>query len=538
MKDSVDNQTPDVDYSLACKLWEVYNIAWHFPRFMSPFVLKVLLNTVYYMRVFKFKILVGKQKRAAMRAKKMGVPINTNAIFCGLETFRDLAKNPAYLSKCNSAKLMLNYIRARGKVTIDNMIISGAVFAKGDWKEWKVKVHSDEMLHTALLNQVISTYLVKSDRPEFDFKLYLSNFDYIDMYSFGVQDCRIIYVNKNNLNMLIVMRNCNEIRNGDKYWDIAKVYAQSAVYYYTLIYGHNWVHVNYPDVFVTKSYGMIPDYSVFYKLIEPHIRYVMMTNANGVSGRSTSRQLGSYFEYIRPEVPTLIPQPEFASNLIRRCITFATGEEMDVAKDLLATDISLGFPHNGYKDSDVPYLKKMYSLYLIVRKFVNVVYENIPDEHAMIERWKEDILKLFPKFEASKVNTVDFIATFIWHSALIHSIDHITTFEFYVNNGHTPMSLRKAFDVKTEMKLEEMFDPMDLCTGWCVGNSFLDYKNRHMEDCMDGLNYRFADKKLIEAQEQFKNELEQEMALNWTFNFKEDTSIKIGIKRLATSISF
>jgi hypothetical protein len=537
--DNLDHSKPNLDYSNADILWKIYHISWKFPKFMSPLVLKFLLNLIYFVRYFEFIFHQFRQQSIVKQAIKMGVPVSQNTTFVGLNIFRDLAKNPFYLSKCLSGKLLIEYLKVRGRVTIDNMCESGKVFAKGDWKKWKADIFSDEFFHFSILNQTIAFYLIKSEISEFDYQFYFSGFDYSDLYSFGIQDVRKIYINKDDHQMLIVMRNGDEIRNGDKYWDLAKLYAQSAIYYYTLTYAHNWVHFNYPDVVVSKTYSMISDKSVFFQLMEPHIRYVSMTNNNGLSGRASARHIGVSSEYIRPDVHALVTQSELAEGLARRSIAFYSRENIEIAKDTLATNLRFGFPHEGFKESEIPYLKNLYRIYIIVRNFVDSVYENIKEEHRDIERWKGDILKLFPYINAKEVNTVDFIATFIWQSAFIHSIDHATTSAIYNNNRRVPIYLRKSFDLSSNMELEEMYHPMDLMTAWGVGHSFLDYnKSAYMDDSLTALDYHFKNYLLISKQDKFKKEINEELISNWTFNFEKEEEIKIRMDNISTSISF
>lgn len=536
---NIDYSRPHLNYTRAEMIWRIYSISWYFPTFMSPLVLKFLLNLIYWSRYFKYSFYEWHQKSLVKQAEKMGVPISQDTTFVGLEIFRDLAKNPFYLSKLTNAKLLREHLKAREKITVDRMCETGRVFAEGNWKKWKADIFSDEFLHFAILNQAISYNLTKSEIPEFDYTLYLSALNYSDLYTFGIQDVRKIHVRKDDFNMLIIMSNGNEIRNDDKYWDLAKLYAQSAIYYYTVMYAHNWVHFSYPDVVVSKTYSIILNKSVFFKLMEPYIRYVMMTNSNVLSGYSTACHLGSFPDYIRPDAPSLTTQPELAEGLAKRAITFCSGENIEIAKDILATELRLGFPHCGFKDSEVPYLKNLYHLYRITHTFVNSVYENITEEHKKVEHWKEDILKLFPYIDAKKVNTVDFIATFIWQSSFIHSLDHVMTNTIYCKRGRTPLCLRKPFDLQTDMKQEETYHPIDLLTGWGFGHSFMAYnRSKIIDDSVAALNYHFQNETLITAQQKFKEDRNNALTLSWTFYFDKEKEIKIRTDDLSTSISY
>ncbi len=539
VSDNIDLNKPVLDYSGSNIIFIIYRVSWMFPKVIAPKILGYFLRIALKFRVNKFKNDLKSQVVLRKLADKMGVPTNCDKTLINLKIYRDLAETPFYAAHCTSGELNLEYAQSRGQITIENMCETAKVFTSDDWKSWKPDILSDELLHHTIFNQTISYFSIKSDLPEYEFKIQLHALDVTDQYPFGFHDVRKIYSNLNDNNMMIEMQNGDQIRNGDKYWEIAKLAAASSIYYYTLYYAHNWVHVNYPDVVMAKTYSMISKKSVFFKLMYPHIRYGIMTNSNGISGRTTSRNVGVYCDYIRPEVAVLVYQSEFAEGLIRRALTFTSGEDIPIAKDIFESKLRLNFPHTGFKDSPIPYLQKLYRLYVIIRDFVEKIYTAIPSEHDSIELWKKSILKLFPHLNTGSVNTVDFIATFIWHASFIHSIDHETTAAVFYRNGKTPLCLRNNFSLKKNMTLKDMYSPIDLLSGWGVGNSFLAFvRNDKMDDSMEALNYKFTSENLIKIQNEFKEKLRAEMTNSWRFIFKKDKAISLTLKNIATSISY
>jgi hypothetical protein len=320
--------------------------------------------------------------------------------------------------------------------------------------------------------------------------------------------------------------------------EVLKLYAMSHILDYSIGMAHNWVHFFFPDIFCALAYNLLPNDSLAYKLVLPHIRYVLQIKDGMGDGASTNNDLNSMADDIVPTVMGPVDQEYFTGRVAERAYAYYSGKSAAIDSDL--KHINFSIPPN--YDTTTRYralLMKLYDVTLRhVTRIVASIRANQPAEIQLLEKFKFEVIKRINtsgRLNNASISLEDFLATYIHQSSFIHSLDHQHIYAFgYGFNAAT--LLRKPYAQVD--RIEDIYQPYDMVRTNNMMNVFVHYHPNHeVDDSMEGLDYEFGIDEMDAGAEQFKKE-SGIVLKDYYYDFNAEYCVELGLGDIAQSICF
>jgi len=220
-------------------------------------------------------------------------------------------------------------------------------------------------------------------------------------------------------------------------WKIALLHASISIFHYIVFHCHNFVHFHFIDAFAISASEKVSKIKEID--LQSHIKYILCTNQNGLGGYVTD--YGNN-EIHKPIIGNICNAIIFNECVSAKVMSFYSGTAT-------ASGLQFGFPFKFNIGNDCyeqihninleqhknlyPYIRCIIRAYQIIHKYVSGKVEN--NKH--IDAIKLETLQLMKTkcVDAESIENSHFIATFIWLSTFIHSIDHVMSEIMSVNRG-------------------------------------------------------------------------------------------------------
>lgn len=414
--------------------------------------------------------------------------------------------------------------------------------ASGNWRNLEAIVPSDEELFQYVLGGPPALYIVPNNNvnSEFNFILPLTVFDYWNYFSNIYLEVRAVYINTNKRTLQIKMRTGEIITDNDIRWNSAKLYLSACLVTYMTSISHSWVHFHFADIVCASTYTLVPENTVFYKLMKVHCEHTFRTGAEGLSGVASDGQISIAYSSFIPNVDSNVPVKDFNETIQQRSLTFyGDKNDVPVARDVKNTIIKFNFPPEGLdKNHPIDYVRRLSLMYDIFYKHIDMIYKSIPEtEYLYIQRWKYAILKYFPQID-DKCSVIDMITTFVWMVSILHSTDHETTYRF-VKAFNIPAHMRRPFNEQSEASLEpNSIMVEDILKHLTFADNNLKFTAPPGgEGTFEKLEYNFEDVELNKCSKNVIGEVEDCLQTYYRLDFEKEIG-PITTKNISTSIMF
>lgn len=271
------------------------------------------------------------------------------------------------------------------------------------------------------------------------------------------------------------------------HWDLAKLHFQTCAPYYIAGYLHGDIHFGLPCV-IAKHVQDLPQDSVLYQLLAPHVRFTLHINNEALRVQRASDKSKPY-----------APFPVEANEFIR-------GITLCLKRMLLVPGFKA--PHRSLEHSWSNYATFAQSYYNVIHHFVSQVWPSI--DQNQYDRFARKIGADIANFE--NFTGIDALATFIWQVSIQHSAEH--------EQVYTQMELEKYQSATIRLPAPDLSLPDNLTTNEIIERAIhpedryktvvfahtfvLGHKHPYFDNSMRAVHYGFNQPTLIEIAKNFQ----------------------------------
>lgn len=355
-----------------------------------------------------------------------------------------------------------------------------------DYKPETLEIIKDQQLLDLIYKSNLSYYIEKIN-PDTD-ALDIGMMRYVLTFK-GYYDIRRVEIDTRTKKMSFFTKQNDKIDENHPLYNIAKAHTSICINYFTPGIGHSWTHFSFPCTVSALCYNMVDRDSVLCKILAIHTRFTLFINNQALRIQYATANSTSWKKILNPLQPWPVTGAVFVWMNSRKTVEF------------YKTDGAFFCPPRF--DENIPYFKNLMRYYREVEKFINNLKPFI--EKDLLDNFITEAIQYFPVL--AEFDPYDVLITFIWQVTFAHSADHHVFYEATRANGFA-IAIERLKHCTPETTINDLVDTTYLEKYRNTLDVFVRYNYLpEFDNSMANLSYNFADKKLVEIENEYISNL-------------------------------